>query len=95
MSPSLSHSLLALAIFGLGALFWLLGLNGPQWQGAFAAIAWFWSRELAQKWRSLTNPGPPLTMANLRQAGWPSIVVLLLAIAITIIDRNLLRWALS
>jgi hypothetical protein len=84
LGPSFAHVGLATLLFGVGAGLWMLGLRGPHWQGAFIAVAYAWSRELAQKWRSITKPGPPLTMDNIRQAAWPSGVVIASAIAIEI-----------
>lgn len=85
MGPSLSHVGKALAIMGLVAGLWMLGLRGPHWMGAIAASWGAWERELAQTWRSPTNPGKPVTMANIRQAGWPTLAVLGLAAAIELL----------
>lgn len=74
--PSFSHVLIALGFWGIGVGLWFAGLHGPAWQGAILAISWAWSRELAQKWRGLHKPGPPLTMDNIRQAAWPTAAAL-------------------
>lgn len=79
IGPSAAHAAIALACIGVGAGLWLAGLRGPHWQGALLAIGWAWSRELAQKWRGPGKPGPALTMGNLRQAGWPSLLALAVA----------------
>lgn len=79
MSPSLGHAGIALVCLGVGAGLWFAGLRGPAWQGALLAIGWAWSRELAQKWRGAGKPGPALTMDNIRQAGWPSLLALAVA----------------
>jgi len=84
LGPSLGHVGVALACLGLGAGLWMLGLRGPHWQGALLAIGVAWSRELSQKWRSPSNEGPPLTFANIRQAGWPTIAVFAVAMAVEI-----------
>jgi hypothetical protein len=85
MGPSLAHAGIAFALFGVGFGAWMLGLRGPHWMGAYGAIAWAWSRELAQKWRSLEKAGPPFTMDNVRQAGWPTLAVLAAATLIEVL----------
>lgn len=84
LGPSLAHVGIALACMAVGAALWMLGLRGPHWQGALVAIAWAVSRELAQKWRGIGKPGPPLTMDNVRQAGWPSLFALAVAGAVEV-----------
>jgi hypothetical protein len=79
MGPSLAHIGVALLCMAVGAGLWMIGLRGPHWQGALVAVAWSVSREVAQKWRALDNPGPALTMDNVRQAGWPSLLALAVA----------------
>ena len=84
IGPSLGHIAISAALFGASAGLWMLGLRGPHWAGFMVAVAWSVSRELAQKWRSPTNAGPPLTMDNVRQAGWPSLAALVAAVAIEV-----------
>jgi hypothetical protein len=84
MSPSVSHVGIAMGCMAVGAGLWMLGLRGPHWQGALVAVAWAWSRELAQKWRGLNKPGPPLTMDNVRQAGWPSLAAVAVAAGVEV-----------
>lgn len=82
--PSLGHVGLALLFMAAGAGLWMAGLRGPHWQGAFIGITWFWSRELAQFFRG-ANKGRPISefgMAHVRQAGWPSLAVLVVALAV-------------
>lgn len=83
MGPSFGHIAKALAIMAIFAGLWMVGLRGPQWMGACVASWGAWERELAQTWRSLSNPGKPVTMANIRQAGWPTLVVFSLAALVT------------
>lgn len=78
MGPSIGHIAIALGLMAVGAGLWLAGLRGPHWQGALVAIAWAWSRELAQTWRALDKPGT-FTLANVRQAAWPSLAALVIA----------------
>ena len=85
LGPSLGHVGIALACIGLGAGLWMLGLRGPHWQGAVLAVGVAWSRELSQKWRSPSKEGPPLTMANIRQAGWPSLAALAVAYGVGVV----------
>lgn len=83
MGPSFSHVAKALAIMAIFAGLWMVGLRGPQWMGACVAAWGAWERELAQNFRTINNPGKPLTMANIRQAGWPTLVVFAVAALIT------------
>jgi hypothetical protein len=82
IGPSAAHVAVALLALGVGAGLWMAGLRGPHCQGALLAVAWAWSRELAQKWRAPGKPGPALTMDNVRQAGWPSLAALAVAIGV-------------
>ncbi len=79
MGPSFGHVAKALAIMAIFAGLWMLGARGPHWMGAAVAACGAWERELAQKWRKMDQPGPPLTMDNIRQAGWPTLVVFAVA----------------
>lgn len=88
LGPSFGHVLGGAALFGVGAGLWMLGLRGPHWFGAGLVVVAYVSRELAQKWRSLDKPGPPLTMDNVRQAGWPSILAVLAATVIELVHQH-------
>lgn len=76
MGPSTVHTIIAFGIsFVLAAILGAFHVQNGHWIASSLAIGYFIGRELAQSFRP-TDLKFNITMANIRQAGYPTIIML-------------------
>lgn len=81
--PSLSHTLVALAIFVIAIVaLSFLSVANAQWIAAAFGIGFYVGRELAHSFRPSEPTKFDIKWSNIRQAGWPSGVLIAVASSI-------------
>lgn len=80
IGPSLSHTLVALAIFILVMIaLRFFGVANGHWIATAGGIGFYVGRELAHSFRLSEPTKINITWANIRQACWPSGVLIAVA----------------